>query len=277
MIACLPFRIFYILSDIVSYLLYIFSYRKKIVRKNLGLAFPDKTKEEVLILERKFYQHMSDVFLEMAKSLLISEEEMKKRFKFKNIETMTQFERKNQSIILMCGHYASWEWMLSLGYHMKSYKGYGVYTPLTNKYFDRLAKKIRKKHDAEVLSRYNAIETMREHSKKNHRAVYGFASDQSPRLKSNSYCRDFLGVKTPVFLGAEKLAKELNLAVVFADIVRVKRGFYETKFKVIADNPKNTREYEITNIFFDWVEKQIYRDPSQYLWSHDRFKNINPN
>ena len=229
--------------------------------------------KEIVLLEKKFYKHMTDIFLEMAKSLLISKEEMMYRFKFNNIETLKQFEKNNQNIIIMCGHYASWEWMMSLGYHF-SYKGYGIYKPVTNKYFDKLVKRIRKKHDAEVISRYKAIETIRDHTKKGVKAVYGFASDQSPRIKSNSYYLKFLGINTPVFLGAEKLAKELNLAVVFADINRVNRGFYETTFKVISDDPKKSKDYHITKTFFNLLEKQVYRDPSQYLWSHNRFKNI---
>lgn len=274
-VASLPFKIFYIISDITSYLLYFFSYRKKVIRKNLRLVFPKMIEKEIVLLEKKFYKHMTDIFLEMAKSLLISKEEMMYRFKFNNIETLKQFEKNNQNIIIMCGHYASWEWMMSLGYHF-SYKGYGIYTPVTNKYFDKLVKRIRKKHDAEVISRYKAIETIRDHTKKGVKAVYGFASDQSPRIKSNSYYLKFLGINTPVFLGAEKLAKELNLAVVFADINRVNRGFYETTFKVISDNPKKSKDYHITKTFFNLLEKQIYKDPSQYLWSHNRFKNIDP-
>ena len=275
-VASLPFKIFYIISDITSYLLYFFSYRKKVIRKNLRLVFPKMIEKEIVLLEKKFYKHMTDIFLEMAKSLLISKEEMMHRFKFNNIETLKQFEKNNQNIIIMCGHYASWEWMMSLGYHF-SYKGYGIYTPVTNKYFDKLVKRIRKKHDAEVISRYKAIETIRDHTKKGVKAVYGFASDQSPRIKSNSYYLKFLGINTPVFLGAEKLAKELNLAVVFADINRVNRGFYETTFKVISDDPKKSKDYHITKTFFNLLEKQVYRDPTQYLWSHNRFKNITDN
>ena len=62
----------------------------------------------------------------------------------KNIE-VTQFSIKKRAII-MCGHYSSWEWMMSLGYHMKA-SGYGIYTPLENSYFDRLVRRIRKKHN----------------------------------------------------------------------------------------------------------------------------------
>jgi len=94
-------------------------------------------------------------FLEIIKSMGMSKEEMIKRFHVKNIEVLTQFEKENRSVFLMCGHYASWEWMMSLGYHMK-HKGYGIYTPIRNPYFDNLIKKIRSRHDAYMISQRTA-------------------------------------------------------------------------------------------------------------------------
>ena len=76
----------------------------------------------------------------------------------------------------------------------------------------------------------------------------------------------------PIFTGAERFAKDYNLKVVFADINRIKRGHYQTKFKVIDD--KKDSDYSITDQFIKLLEKQIYRDPSQYFWSHNRFKYI---
>ena len=33
-------------------------------------------------------------------------------------------------------------------------------------------------------------------------------------------------------------------------------------------------EYSITNQFLSLLEKQIYKDPSQYFWTHNRFKHL---
>ena len=103
-------------------------------------------------------------------------------------------------------------------------------------------------------------------------AIYGFVSDQSPKPKSKSYWRTFLGVKVPVFVGAELVARELDFGVVYAKINRVKRGYYEARFELISDRSKNLRQNQITNTFTEWLEQDIYCDPTQYLWSHNRFK-----
>ncbi|MBT5936321.1 MAG: lipid A biosynthesis acyltransferase, partial [Cryomorphaceae bacterium] len=57
-----------------------------------------------------------------------------------------------------------------------------------------------------------------------------------------------------------------------ADITRIKRGFYNTKFIEILN--KDNTQYGITDQFLSLLEKQIYRDPSQYFWTHNRFKHL---
>ncbi len=271
-ISLLPFPLLYLLSDIISFFLFHFTgYRRAMIRKNILLSFPNKSEIERLKIERSFYTNMCDVFLEMFKSISISLKTINNRFKINNIDLLTQFPKNKRSVIIMCGHYASYEWILFLGKKFESYT-YGIYTPLSNIYFDNLVKRIREKHDAFLISRYHILETIKEHNKKNHTAVYGFAADQSPYPSEKTYWRLFMGNKVPVFTGAERIARDFDMAVVYADIKRVKRGYYEVDFKLISDYPRKTKENEITDLFFNMLEKTIKIDPSQYLWSHNRFK-----
>jgi len=272
LIASIPFNVLYVFSDFLRLIIYnLLGYRKKIVRSNLRKAFPHKSEDDLKWIEKRFYKHFCDITLEAFKSLSISSEEMQKRMVFKNLDVLTQFEKGNRSVIIMCGHYASWEWMLSIGYHTVS-QGYGIYTPIMNKYLNKLIIKIRKKHRGDLISRYSAIQQIKNLHDEGNIAVYGFVSDQSPRPKPKSYWRPFLGVKVPVFVGAEMVARELDFGVVYAKINRVKRGYYEASFELISDQPKKTKLNRITDTFTEWLEQDIYSDPTQYLWTHKRFK-----
>ena len=272
LIASIPFNVLYVFSDFLRLIIYnLLGYRKKIVRSNLIKAFPHKSEDDLKWIEKRFYKHFCDITLEAFKSLSISSEEMQKRMVFKNLDVLTQFEKGNRSVIIMCGHYASWEWMLSIGYHTVS-QGYGIYTPIMNKYLNKLIIKIRKKHRGDLISRYSAIQQIKNLHDEGNIAVYGFVSDQSPRPKPKSYWRPFLGVKVPVFVGAEMVARELDFGVVYAKINRVRRGYYEASFELISDQPKKTKLNRITDTFTEWLEQDIYSDPTQYLWTHKRFK-----
>ena len=274
-VSLLPYPLLYAFSDLLCFLLHrVVKFRRKVVRLNLQLAYPELSDEARSAIEKGFYKNLCDVFLEMTKNLTISEKEIKKRFVFKNMELINAHEKNGQSTILLLGHYSNWEGMLSIGYHLIG-KGYGVYAPLSNKYFNRLISKSREKHKAYLLSRFETMTFIRENEKKGKYALYGFINDQSPRMRPRLYWRTFLGVKVPVFKGAENLAKEFNFPVYFTEINREKRGYYTATVSLIADDPSKFKDNEITDLYIERLEAQIRKDPTQYLWSHNRFKHRN--
>lgn len=272
-ISRMPFWMLYAFSDFLYAILYkLLKFRTKVVRKNLHIAFPFKTEEELLSIERKFYHHFCDTMLEMIKSYGMSDAEMKKRMTFSNLEVLKRYETQERNILIMCSHYASYEWLLSLAYFLK-HKSYALYTPLSNPYFDKLLQKIRMKHHSYLLPRYTAHREMKKHKDGQEVYCYGFASDQIPNNDKN-YRRPFLGLNVPVFTGAERLGKALNIVIVFAKIEKLKRGYYETTFEVLAENPTEFVDFQITDSFFERINRQIYDRPEYYLWTHNRFKRM---
>ncbi|MDI6050324.1 lysophospholipid acyltransferase family protein [Flavobacterium sp. XS2P24] len=271
-ISILPFRIFYWFSDFIYLIVYyIIGYRKKTVKENLALALPHLSDKERLVIEKKSYHHLCDMFLEMIKTMTISADEMNKRFVVTNIELVKEFENKNKSSVLLASHYASWEWLLSINEKTK-FKGIGVYKKIANKYFDKLIRDIRSKYNAELVETKKAIPLMAENQKNGILSMYGLASDQSPKLNRAFHWDKFMGVEVPVHTGAEMLAKKYDLTVLFVKVKKVKRGFYEATFVPITDNPRSIPDFEITNTFLREVEKQILEAPEYYFWTHKRWK-----
>ncbi|WP_370476424.1 lysophospholipid acyltransferase family protein [Tamlana flava] len=271
-ISILPFRLLYFLSDGLYILLYyVIGYRKKVVSDNLKLVFPDKSEVELKRIKKKFYKHLCDMFLEMAKTLSITKAEMQKRFKIKNPEELRRLESLNKSIILMYGHYASWEWSVEIQNHI-NFEGFGVYKKLANKYFDKLARDIRSKFKTTLISTKETIATINQNEAKGIKSIVAFISDQSPRLSKDVYWGEFMGVKVPSFTGAERLAKKLDLTIAYLKVNKVKRGYYEAEFMTLTEEPKKYKDYKVTDMFLREVEKQIYEAPEYYFWTHKRWK-----
>ncbi len=274
-ISILPFRVFYIFSDIICFFVYrVFSYRKQTVRKNLALTFPHLSDRERLVIERKFFTHMVDMFLEMIKTMTISDKEIKKRFTFTNIELLKEYEQKGKSIALLCGHYASWEWLVVIAKYI-DFRSIAIYKKIGNKYFDKLVRDIRSRLNAELVESKKSIELIEYNNKHNIKAVYGFASDQSPQLSKAKYWGIFMGHEVPVHTGAEMLAKRLDLNMLFVKVTKLKRGYYQTTLQELVENPREIPDYEITSMYLREVEKQIYEAPEYYLWTHKRWKHRN--
>lgn len=271
----IPFRVLYVLSDIFRFLIYnIGKYRVKVVRKNLLLVFPEKSEKELRKIEKEFYRHFFDTMMEITKSMSITSEQLNARFVYTNLEVLKKYEDNNQSVMLMMGHYGNWEWVMGLGEHIR-HEGYGVYTPLRNKYLDNLIRKLRLRHNSYLISRYHTVRIMLRHKVEKKLAIYGLISDQSPQMRHAHHWTHFLGIMVPVYTGAEIMAKKFDAPVLFLRVERTtKRGHYEGTFEVITDNPKTVPNYQITDRYNELMEELIRRRPEYYLWTHNRFKHM---
>ncbi len=275
LISILPFRLLYILSDCVYILVYrIIGYRKKTVRENLALALPHLSDQERLLIEKKSYKHLCDMFLEMIKTMTISVKEIEKRFVFKNLPEYLELEKKGKSVALMCAHYASYEWVISMNGRI-NYEGYAIYKKINNPYFDRLVKKIRSRFKAYLITTRETRAIIESNERKGNHAIYGFASDQSPQVKSKTYWSKFMGIEVPVYVGAELISKSHDMNVVFLKVEKVKRGYYEATIELLSDDVKSVPDYQITETFLRKVEQQILEAPEFYLWTHKRWKHRN--
>lgn len=271
-ISMLPFRLLYLFSDFIYLLVYyIIGYRKKTVRENIALALPHLSDAERLVVEKKSYRHLCDMFLEMIKTLTISTAEINKRYRFTNLDIYKKLEEKDKSIALMMAHYGSYEWAVSMNTHI-NFSGYAIYKQLKNPYFDKLVRSIRSKFKATLITTKETIPTIIENNKNKKLSIYGFASDQSPRITSAFHWQKFMGIEVPVHTGAEMLSKKYNMNVVFLKGKKIKRGYYEGTFEILSEDANKSPNYEITDKFLELVEQQIYEAPEYYLWTHNRWK-----
>ncbi len=276
LISILPFPLFYAVSDVVFFIVYkIAGYRRKTVTENLKMVFPDKSKNEIAGIRRKFYKHMCDMFLEMIKSISISEKELKKRYTFTNLDYLRKLEAKDKSIIIMCGHYASYEWMFALQLHDLKFESYGIYKRISNKYFDKLIRNIRERFDAHLISTYEATEKIRYNEETGVLGNYAMIADQSPKIRRAKHWIHFMGIRVPVFEGSDRLARNLDMSVVYLHVEKIKRGYYRAKFVPITENAIQEPKYFITEKFISLLEEQIKAKPEYYLWTHKRWKHRN--
>jgi KDO2-lipid IV(A) lauroyltransferase len=268
----LPFRLLYFFSDFTYLIIYYgIGYRKKTVRENLALALPYLSVEERLVIEKKSFRHLCDMFLEMIKTMTISEKEIRKRFVFTNLEVYKKLEAREKSISMMLAHYASYEWVISMNAYV-SFSAFAIYKKIANPYFDKLARNIRSKFKAYLITTKETVPQIIKNNLNQELSIYGFASDQSPKVSSAFHWQKFMGIEVPVHTGAEMLSKKYDMNVIFLKVKKVKRGFYEASFEVLSENAKEIPNYEITDKFLKLVEQQIHEAPEYYLWTHKRWK-----
>ena len=271
LISILPFPLLYLFSDFIFVLLYyVFGYRKKVVRANLALAFPEKTVQERKYIEKKHYRHLSDIFMEMLKTFTISNKALAKHYKYTNLEIFDQLD-ENQSVIIVGGHYNNWEWVVQLPQFVK-YEGYAAYAKIENPFFEKVIKKSREQFGSKFIKTYHFIKQFERNKAEGVLSVTGLLSDQSPIYHKTKFWTKFMGVCVPTHVGAEVLAKKSNQAYMYIQVDKVKRGYYEVSFELITDKPNDYTDFELTETFIRRLEKTIYAAPEYYFWTHKRWK-----
>jgi len=147
-----------------------------------------------------------------------------------------------------------------------------TYKPLSSKLMDRLMKEIRQLNGSELISMQ---QTFRSIATSKEPVISLLVADQAPHPE-NAYWTIFLNQDTPVFLGAERIAKSTGHVVVFLAMRRVKRGHYTLEFQELCLDPKAQPEFAITEMHLRALESLIIESPQNWLWSHKRWKHKRP-
>lgn len=273
LIAMLPFSVLYFISDILYVLIYrVVGYRKKVVRKNLFNSFPDKTKDELRTIEKEFYHHLCDYFVETIKTLRISEEEIKKRMVYTNMELVNDLTKDGNSCFVSMGHYCNWEWLISIGFYLLHGVTQGhVYKRLSSKAFDELFIKIRSRFNPTPIEMRSIYRTIIRNRNEGKVMTIGFLNDQRPKANAEVYWTTFLNQDTCTQTGMERIAAQSGYSVVYLGMKKVKRGYYEGTFSLISEDASKEEKYAITEMYTRKLEETINSDPAYYLWSHNKW------
>ena len=271
-LSILPLKVLYFISRILSFLIIkVIKYRSKVVDKNLNLSRKFFKSHDLLNVKYRFYKYFVDLYVEVIKMNSVDKNFFIKNFKVNNVKELNEFYDQGKSVMLMLSHYSGYEWCISLPYFLK-HDIVSVYSPLKNKYVNDFILKSREKHGISLYSRYSAFREIFKKEKQGKPTLYGLVADQSPQINSKNFWTMFLDQKVPVFTGPEIIAKKYKMPVFYGEMKRTERGSYTINFKLISLDASKEKEHVITKKYLRLIEEQIKKDPSLYLWTHNRFK-----
>lgn len=273
LLSLLPMRLLYLLSDCLFFpLFHIVKYRRKVVEKQLDECFPEKSMQERRAIERQFYHFFCDYLVEVIKLFSISKKEMMRRMKFVGIEQVREELKDKKFCFLYLGHYCNWEYIASLSYWLPEIHCGQIYHRIYNQAFDELFLKLRGQFGGESILMKDTLRrilTLRNQEKK---VMIGFIADQLPKWENMHHWTTFLNHDTSFFIGAERIAKQVDAALYYVDVERVKRGYYQVRFRLMTLHPKEFPDYELTDQYAHLLEESICRQPAYWLWTHKRWK-----
>lgn len=269
----LPLGVLYGFSSASYFVLrYIVRYRHQVIESNLRRSFPDKGDAEIKDIHSAFLRHFCDLVFETIKALTISKEELKRRFVIKNPEVVNQFYEQNRSVILFAAHLGNWEWFVAMPYYFL-HRPVSLYQKLSSGVMDELVRNCRERTGILAAESANGYKTIATFAAKNIPTITLIIGDQSPVRKSSKHWVRFLNQDTAFLVGADRIAKKNNQVVVYPSFSSPRRGYYEVELKLIeTDAATSGDSTHIIDLYAQYLEQDIIKNPALWLWSHRRWK-----
>ena len=299
LLSLLPFRILHRLSDVGFFVIYYgFGYRKRVVRENLALAFPDKTASERLKIEKLFYRNFTDTLIETVKGFSISEKEIRDRVRFTTPELAKDLWKRQVNVAGISSHLANWEFLAQALALEFGHVCYGVYKPLKSPKMNDAVVASRQRCGIKMIPMKAVRKVIQDHQSQQIRPyLLGLLSDQAPHDYEKAFQVTFLGQPTYVVPGPGILTMQLGLTPIWGWMRRTGRSRFEWGVEELSlDLPEagfsNEDRAQIGRIsrvhgvteeqagralaliqrFSVRLEAQIKMAPQDWLWSHRRWK-----
>ena len=249
-----------------------FGLRKKVVSRNLEIAFPDKNHKWREDIGRKAYIHLGRVVMEFGKLPdYLCAKKIRELVLIEKGENLLK-ECKKEGAILITGHIGNWE-MMGAGLASQGYKISALAYKQKNKKVNDILDKLRTSCCINMVYHRDSVKPLIFALKRKEFAV--FLVDQNT-VKDRGVFVDFFGKKTLAVDFPAKLAIKLKKPVLFFytrfdEESRVYKMFVEE----VKWEQGNSREETIKNLVQAYtakIEKAVRECPSQYLWGHKRWK-----
>lgn len=268
----LPYPVLYWLAARVAWILEnVIRYRKDVLEKNLAKCFPDLSETELKKIGSENYLNLAVVLLETFKGNIFSKNELNEHFKIENEEILDQSFEKGRDIMIVTSHFNNWEWA-ALAIGRLKFDSWAVYKPLKNKRISDYIVRSRERTGLQLLPIKMTRKITEPHGSLPR--SFMFIADQSPSNMKDAIWVDFLGRKTPCLHGPEKYARKMDLDVYFASIYREQQGYYKLVFRPVTKSPNETPYGFITKSFMGMLEHDVRQSPSDWVWTHKRWKRV---
>ncbi len=268
--------LYYVLVEILYFFIYVVArYRLRVVRINLSRSFPGKNKKELRRIERRFYRHLAECFVDAMSLASITEKRWKKRVVYLNIDETAE-ELNGSDWVNMLGHFGSWEMFSSYGFHPSAGACVAAYHPLNSKAYDMYYVRIRNTFPgikAVPMNQLLRFYMTHKGQKVDGRPIsLALIADQNAPLDAQSQWTLFLNQPTVFFHGGEKIARKFGLPVYYTHVRKTSRGRYEACYERLWDGKSPVEDHEITNLYVRRLEADIVEHPEMWIWSHKRWK-----
>jgi KDO2-lipid IV(A) lauroyltransferase len=269
-ISLLPMSFFHAVSEIAVFILtHVIRYRRDVIEQNIRTVFPNHSSKQVNKLVNQFYRNFADTFTESIKLLSLSKAQIDKRCTI-DFSVVRQLMQEGKSVQLMAAHQFNWEYVNQVIPGQIPGPYYLVYRTIQSSVFNQLFLFLRSRQGGKPVAA-EAFAAARDQIFAQPAALI-LGADQNPSQPDRAIWIEFFGKATPFHPGPAKGAIAKNTAMVMLNLTRKKRGYYHLDATLITRDCANYTPEQLTWLYKKETERLILENPSNYLWSHRRWR-----
>jgi KDO2-lipid IV(A) lauroyltransferase len=242
---------------------------RRVARKNLALIYPDKPEVEREQMAQAVFRHFGRMAGEFLKMPRLDKADVDRIAVVEGEENLRQALAMGKGVLLITGHFGNWEfmarWLSSQGYPI-NVVARDTRDPIATK----LLTDTREGNGAQVLYRGNSARAVLQCLKKNE--IVALLPDQN----AADVFVPFLGQRTGTVDGPAIIHLKMGAPLLFSWCIRLPDNRFQITFEppeVVLSTGDKTADVERTMTLINArLETQIRRNPTQWLWLHDRWK-----
>ncbi|MBB6521035.1 LpxL/LpxP family Kdo(2)-lipid IV(A) lauroyl/palmitoleoyl acyltransferase [Pseudoteredinibacter isoporae] len=241
--------------------------RRNIVRKNLQMCFPEWNEEEQQKRVKDVFYHNALGMVEAFNAFNHPSEKFHSKVDIHGTELLEQAKAKGKGVILIGAHYSHLDFGAALISLVTD--ATVIYRPNNNPVMDHFILKGRQKILKDVIPRDNMRAVIR--ALKNDEVVW-YPPDQDYGEKHSVYV-PFFGVNAATITATSRLVKFNDSPVLMLSYRRDDNSDrYTMEFEAPPEGFPSGDDAKDAELINQALERNIRKAPTQYMWTHRRFK-----
>ena len=241
---------------------------KKKILTNIKKALPKVDEKNIELIVKKMWKNYGRILSEYVFIKNFRNPISNKFLTVEGQEILNQLKQSRESVVFISGHFNNFE-LMAMQIEKSGINLAAIYRPLNNIFLNKIMERIRKKYicKKQIKKGLGGTRELLRLFKENYSVALMIDQRVSEGIKVNFY-----GQKASTTTIPAQLAKKYGCKIVPIYIERINSiHFKMTINKPIHYNKESTIE-EITQNLNKWLERMILVNPSQWIWSHDRWK-----
>jgi KDO2-lipid IV(A) lauroyltransferase len=249
---------------------------RRIVRRNLQLAFPEWPREKNRQTTKRVFQHLGAALVEICQLATSSKSEVVDRVRLVGAERWRQALENRQGLIIVSAHLGNWEFGMQFAACFMQKPVLGIAKRIRFKPLNRWLHHLRTRFGTSIISQKGALPEVRQTLRRG--GIVGLLVDQSRRRESVDVI--FFGHRVPATPAAAFLGIRCKSPILPIFCIREASG----QLTIHVKQPIKTKwsgdlrsDVQVnTQLITDAVESMIRKYPEQWFWVHKRWKKYYP-